>query len=81
MPIYEYVCRKCQHEFETLVRGNEQPKCPQCGDKKLDKLISVPAAHIASSSSLPPCGMDCGVSRGAAPACGMGQCGMGPCGL
>ncbi len=46
MPIYEYVCRKCRHEFEVLVRGNEQPECPQCGDRKLDKLLSVPAAHV-----------------------------------
>jgi putative FmdB family regulatory protein len=81
MPIYEYVCRKCHHEFETLVRGDEKPNCPKCGDKKLDKLLSVPAAHTAGSSSRLPCGDACGVDRGAAPPCGMGQCGMGQCGM
>ncbi|MHB0955980.1 MAG: FmdB family zinc ribbon protein [Pirellulaceae bacterium] len=74
MPIYEYVCRKCRHEFETLVRGDEQPECPKCRDTRLDKLLSVPAAHVANHSSLPPCGMDCGMGRSGT--CGMGQCGM-----
>ena len=27
MPIYEYACRACRHEFETLVRGAEAPSC------------------------------------------------------
>ena len=76
MPIYEYVCRKCRHEFEVLVRGNEQPECPQCGDRRLDKLLSVPAAHSASSPELPPCGADCCPARG-----GPGTCGFGPCGM
>ena len=78
MPIYEYVCRKCYHEFEVLVRGSEKPKCPKCGDRKLDKLFSVPAAHSAGSTSQPPCGMDGCPARGAG---GCGMEGMGPCGL
>jgi len=27
MPIFEYACRACGHEFETLVRGAETPAC------------------------------------------------------
>jgi putative FmdB family regulatory protein len=76
MPIYEYVCRKCRHEFEVLLRGDEQPECPKCGDRKLDKLLSVSAAHVASSTALPPCGMDGCPARGSAGSCGMGTCGM-----
>jgi putative FmdB family regulatory protein len=76
MPIYEYVCRKCRHAFEVLVRGNEQPECPQCGDRKLDKLLSVSAAHSASHPELPPCGADGCPARG-----GMGTCDWGPCGM
>jgi putative FmdB family regulatory protein len=30
MPIFEYVCQQCQHEFETLVFGSDKAKCPKC---------------------------------------------------
>ena len=43
MPIYEYICRGCKHEFEVLVRGREKPACPSCGSAKLEKKLSVPA--------------------------------------
>lgn len=79
MPIYEYVCRKCHHEFEVLVRGSERPTCPQCGDRKLDKLFSVPAAHSVSRSGPPPCGVDACPARDTGSCCGMD--GMPPCGL
>jgi putative FmdB family regulatory protein len=61
MPIYEYVCGQCQHAFETLVRGDEAPECPECGSQKLEKQWSVPAAHSAEGA--PPCGPACGVPR------------------
>ncbi len=74
MPIYEYVCDNCGHEFEHLVRGSEQPACPSCGKKRLTKSFSVPAAHTAASNG-PACPAReagaCGV-----PNCGGGQCGM-----
>ncbi|MHB1037501.1 MAG: FmdB family zinc ribbon protein [Pirellulales bacterium] len=75
MPIYEYTCGKCRHEFEYLVRGQETPVCPACGGKKLDKRFSVPAAHTAGSSSLPVCpSRECQYQQGGA--CGMGGCGL-----
>ena len=40
MPIYEYSCDKCHVEFETLVMGSDKPECPDCGSKKLTKLMS-----------------------------------------
>lgn len=40
MPIFEYVCRDCQHEFEILVSGETRPRCPECESRKLDKQIS-----------------------------------------
>ena len=49
MPIYEYTCEKCGHEFETLLRGSEQPECPKCGSKKLNKILSTPSAHSHGS--------------------------------
>jgi len=74
MPIYEYTCHKCQASFELLVRGEDRPQCPQCHSRQLDKMLSVPAAHTASSSGLPVCD---GPARGP---CGMGGCGRPECG-
>lgn len=45
MPIYEYYCEKCQHEFEELVFGNEAPPCPKCGASSTEKLMSRPCRH------------------------------------
>ena len=74
MPLYEYECKTCRHEFETLVRNGESPRCPECGGERLEKLLSVPAAHTAGGrADLPVCGPmpqgDCGL-----PQCGMGGC-------
>jgi putative FmdB family regulatory protein len=47
MPLYEYQCRACGHEFETLVRpGNPAPTCSSCGGADLEKLLS----HLAVST-------------------------------
>ncbi len=40
MPIYEYQCRGCGHDFETLVRSSEQPSCPACHSHDLERLLS-----------------------------------------
>ena len=50
MPIYEYVCNKCRHPFEALLRSGEQPECPKCGSKNLSKQFSVPSAHSHGDS-------------------------------
>ena len=41
MPIYEYRCGQCADEFELLVFRNEEPACPKCGSKELDKKMSA----------------------------------------
>lgn len=43
MPIFDFICSKCGHEFEALVMGSEQPGCPECGGKKLKKQPSAVA--------------------------------------
>ncbi|MFO0983880.1 MAG: zinc ribbon domain-containing protein [Planctomycetota bacterium] len=64
MPIYEYVCRDCERRFETLVRGAEQPQCPHCHGRQLDKQFSVFGVGGPSASDAPgPCG-SCGDPRG-----------------
>lgn len=70
MPIFEYVCRKCEHRFEKIVRGREEPACPSCRSKKLEKQLSVFAAATkgagaaaARAESFSACG-SCGDPRG-----------------
>lgn len=43
MPIYEYVCEKCGHEFDKIQKMDEKPlvKCPQCKKRSLQKKISA----------------------------------------
>jgi putative FmdB family regulatory protein len=63
MPLYEFICRDCDHEQELLVRGEEVPKCESCGGEKLTKLLSTTIAHStgsASPGSLPMGGGGCG---------------------
>ncbi|MGB9073704.1 MAG: zinc ribbon domain-containing protein [Terriglobales bacterium] len=63
MPIFEYVCKECQHQFEALVFGNDKPKCPKCQSRKLEPQLSVFAVAAkggsAASMAAGPCG-SCG---------------------
>jgi putative FmdB family regulatory protein len=45
MPIYDFFCTECEHQFELLVRGPDMPACPECGAAKVKKLVSLPAAQ------------------------------------
>ena len=38
MPIFEYICQECRHEFEALVFGRDKAKCPNCQSQKLSPL-------------------------------------------
>ena len=42
MPLYEYRCSSCGHEFETEQRITADPlkDCPQCTKPALERLIS-----------------------------------------
>ncbi len=74
MPIYEYVCQDCGHEFEFLLRGDEKPACPSCGRRRLAKSMSVPAAHSAKSGGdACPARDACGMSPCCGQSCGLGQ--------
>jgi len=43
MPIYEYQCKSCGHEFEAIQKITDDPlkDCPACGDLELSKLVSA----------------------------------------
>jgi len=42
MPIYEYQCEKCEHEFQREQRITADPvkTCPKCKARRVKKLIS-----------------------------------------
>jgi putative FmdB family regulatory protein len=42
MPVYEYACEKCGHEFEREQRITDEPvkTCPACRARKVRRLIS-----------------------------------------
>ena len=41
MPIYEYQCRDCRHDFELLVDASITPMCPACDGVSLQKRLSA----------------------------------------
>jgi putative FmdB family regulatory protein len=41
MPIYEYRCRTCAEQFETLVRASDTPVCPSCYGRDLEQMLSL----------------------------------------
>jgi putative FmdB family regulatory protein len=60
MPIFEYVCKACDHGFEAIVLGDQKPECPKCHSKKLTPQLSVFAVSTKSSASASPAGGPCG---------------------
>lgn len=75
MPIFEYVCQECRHEFEALVFGRDKAKCPKCQSNKLTPQLSVFAVSARGSNNPSPspgaCG-SCGDPRGPG-ACSLGD--------
>ncbi len=48
MPIYEYRCDDCGHDFETIQRFSDDPlkTCPACGKDTLRKRMSASAFRL-----------------------------------
>lgn len=51
MPIYEYQCQSCQHEFEALQKISDAPltDCPECRKPALRKKISAAGFRLSGS--------------------------------
>ena len=74
MPIYEYHCKQCEVDFEYLIEGDDQPVCPKCETKKVERQLSVIASPQGGSGS-----QSCGTPL-AGGGCDLPQCGSRPMG-
>lgn len=52
MPIYEYACNACNHQFEAIQKISDEPlqRCPACGKDSLHKLISSGGIRLRGES-------------------------------
>ena len=64
MPIHEYSCAECQKTFEELIlrkSEEEEVACPTCKSRRVNRLISRPAAARSGGggalASAPSCGL------------------------
>ena len=51
MPIYEFVCQDCGHEFEKIQSFSDSstPACPNCQGRHVQRRLSAPAIHFKGS--------------------------------
>ncbi|NUO78769.1 zinc ribbon domain-containing protein [candidate division KSB1 bacterium] len=72
MPIYEYLCETCETKFEELVPDSQAStaRCPKCGTREVQRLLSLFATNNAASSSYSP-------PKSSGHACGCGSCSCG----
>ncbi len=88
MPLYEFRCDTCSHQFEDLIPAGATARCPVCGNQSPTRLLSTFAAHGGKEcGSADDCcggggcgeggGCDAGASGAALGGCG---CGGGGCG-
>jgi putative FmdB family regulatory protein len=48
MPLYEFICRNCAHQFERIMKFSDAhpTECPRCGEPRLEQMISAPAVQF-----------------------------------
>jgi putative FmdB family regulatory protein len=61
MPIFEYRCEQCGHNFEAILFGDQQAACPKCNAQKLEQQLSTFAVSTHSSVAAPA--QSCGQSN------------------
>lgn len=49
MPIYEFLCKKCEHKFEDYLHvSSPNPVCPEC-KSEVEKLMSMFSGVVKGS--------------------------------
>ena len=76
MPIYEYHCKKCGHDFEKLVpRAGTPVECEKCQSDDVEKLFSVFGTNATSQTAPAACPAADSCPVAAASGCGChGKC-------
>ena len=76
MPIYEYHCKKCGHDFEKLVpRAGTPVECEKCQSDDVEKLFSVFGTNTTSQTAPAACPAADSCPAAAASGCGChGKC-------
>jgi len=74
MPIYEYVCLNCKHEFEAIrpmSQADRPMTCAKCGGEEIKRKLSMfyaeSGGRAVSGSAAPACG---GCAGGNCQTCG-----------
>ena len=54
MPLYDYVCRACGHQFEVLVRDASPIVCPACAAADPERQLALfgVSSHATRTASL-----------------------------
>jgi len=64
MPLFEFQCRKCGHQFEELLTTAEvesgQVKCPACRSKRVEREFSAFATGSGPAGASLTVGGGCG---------------------
>ncbi len=70
MPTFEYLCGKCKHRFEVLVRSSGQKTaCPKCKSKKIEKQYTVFGLNLGAAPESPMGGPLCSCGQGGCAIC------------
>lgn len=51
MPLYEYLCKACKHQFERIQKFSDPlvRTCPVCGKDEVEQMLSAPAVQFKGS--------------------------------
>ena len=51
MPMYDFRCDRCSHDFEAFVRSTVIPECPKCKAAQVTRQLSGFAVGASSSNA------------------------------
>ncbi len=68
MPMYDYHCRSCGHEFEELVfspaESDKKIACPECKKNNSERLLSAPAISTGKANRVRSASSGCTAPSG-----------------